>query len=93
MVANHTFFTRVKLLEARASLSSANAGATGSITLLQNDTTLTTIDIAGTGAGNYIDAALTATDFESTESLTVLLGADTATGRIDLQLKYLELPG
>ena len=91
VVARIQWFNKIKLLEARADIiSTAYDIATTTLQLYLDDGSIGAIVISTATVGQTLDAGLTDTIINSTSSLEVQLGNETATGVCNLLLHYQE---
>ena len=92
VVARVVWFNKVKLLNAQAIIVSTIYDiATTTLLLYKDDGSIGQMILTTETIGTVLDAELTATTFQSTQSLEVQLGNETATGLCDLVLQYQNL--
>jgi len=94
VVARVQFFNRVKLLDVRAIVCGTLYDiATTTLQLYKDAGSIGAIVISTATVGQVLDASLVDTTFETTNSLEIQLGNETATGRCDVMIQYQELFG
>ena len=92
VIARIVFFNRTKLLEARAMIvTTAYNNATCTLQLYKDDGSIGAIVVADGAVGSTVDASLTDTTFDTTNSLEIQLNSEaTQTGLCDIVLQYQE---
>ena len=92
VVARVKFFNKIKLLNVQAIVKGTiyNA-ATCTILLYKDDGSIGEMVISTATINQVIDASLTETTFDTTNTLEVQLGNESATGLCDVILQYQEL--
>ena len=92
VVARVQWFNKVKLLEAQAIVVSTLYDiATTTLQLYKDDGSIGAIVISTATVAQVLDASLADTVFETTNSLEIQLGNETATGLCDVILQYQNL--
>lgn len=90
VIGRHRFFTAVKVLEARAIVTTAGKAATSVLTICKGTASIGAITIGTNTAGTVVDATLTDTDFATTEDLNVQMALATDTGAAFVSFQYQE---
>lgn len=92
VLARLVFFTKTKILEARAIVvGTMYDEATATLELLKDDGSIGAIVLTTETVGTVVDASLTDTTFETTNSLEIQQSHATATGLCDLMVQYQEM--
>jgi hypothetical protein len=92
VVARINFFTKTKILEARAIVvGTAYDEATATLEIYLDDGSIGNIILTTETVGTVIDASLADTDVASTSSIEIQQTHATATGICDLMLQYQEM--
>jgi hypothetical protein len=86
------FFTKTKILEARAMVvGTAYDEATATFEIYKDDGSIGNIILTTESVGTTVDASLADTTFDSTNSLEIQQTHATATGLCDLMIQYQEM--
>jgi hypothetical protein len=92
VVARLQFFTKIKVLEARAIvLGTGYDEATASLLIYHDDTSIGAIVLTTETVGTMVDASLADTEIASTSSIEIQQTHATATGCCDLMIQYQEM--
>jgi hypothetical protein len=92
VLARLQFFTKVKILEARACIvGTAYDEATATLEIYVDDGSIGNIILTTETVGTILDASLADTEIASTSSLEIQQTHETATGLCDLMIQYQEM--
>lgn len=92
VIARIVFFTKTKVLEARAAIiSTAFDEGDCALNIYKDDGSIGAIAVTTATEGQIVDASLTDTTFDTTNSLEIQQASATSTGVCDLMIQYQEM--
>ncbi len=89
VVASHKFFTSVKVLECSARVLTKGVGTTSALNILKGTSSIGAIAVS-TFTNTRMDASLTDTAFDATDTLNITSVAGTDTGVWQVTVDYME---
>ncbi len=94
VMARLKFFTRVKILECRAIIvSTAYDEADCAYNIYKDDGSIGAVTLSTATVNQVLDASLTDTVFETTNTMEIQQASETSTGLCDFLISYQELFG